>query len=274
MQRDGMEAAMARLEGRTAIVTGAAQGTGEVIARVFVEEGARVVLGDVQAEKGRAVADALGDAARFVSLDVRDPAQWRAAVDDATGAFGGVDVLVNNAAILSMAPLNAITREEFLRVVEVNQLGPMLGMQAVLPAMKERGEGSIVNVVSTDGIKGMNGVAAYASSKWGLRGLTKSAAIELGRHAIRVNAVCPEAGNPNMSAPFMPGQPDLTDVPHEMMQKILKDPRPVVPGSRLMDVAKMVLFLASDESRSCTGGDYVVDAGLTTGWFQEGVPSA
>ena len=265
---------MGRLDGKTALITGTAQGTGEVIARVFAEEGARLVVGDVQDERGSAVAEEIGAEAAFVHLDVSNPEDWQRAVETATERFGGVDVLVNNAAILLLKPFDEITPEEFLRIVQVNQLGPFLGMQAVLPVMKERDGGSIVNIASTDGIKGMNGVAAYASSKWAVRGLTKSAAIELGRYAIRVNAVCPEAGNPNMSAPFFPGSPDLSDVPHQMMQKILKDPKPVVPGSRLRDVANMALFLASDESRSCTGADFVVDAGLTVGWYQDGVPSA
>lgn len=265
---------MARLRDKTAIVTGAAQGTGEVIARRFAEEGAKVVLADVQVDRGRAVAAEIGDAARFVRLDVSRKQDWRAAVDETLEAFGRVDVLVNNAAILLLAPLDEIEPADFLRIVEVNQLGPFLGIQAVFPAMKRQGGGSIVNISSTDGIKGMNGVSAYASSKWGLRGITKSAAVELGRHAIRVNAVCPEAGNPNMSAPFFPGEPDLTDVPHEMMQRILKAPGPAEPGGRILDVANMALFLASDESRSCTAADFVVDAGLTVGWYQEGVPSA
>jgi len=265
---------MGRLDGKTALITGAAQGTGEVIARVFAGEGARLVLADVQDERGTAVAEEIGADATFVHLDVSSPDDWQRAVTAASERFGGVDVLVNNAAILLLKPFDEITPEEFLRIVQVNQLGPFLGMQAVLPVMKERDGGSIVNIASTDGIKGMNGVAAYASSKWAVRGLTKSAAIELGRYAIRVNAVCPEAGNPNMSAPFFPGNPDLSDVPHQMMQKILKDPKPVVPGSRLRDIANMALFLASDESRSCTGADFVVDAGLTVGWYQDGVPSA
>ena len=265
---------MGRISGKLAIVTGAAQGTGAAIAKLFVEEGARVVLADVKDEAGREVARSLGDAAHFVHLDVSRTEDWQAAVDSTLAHFGGIDVLVNNAAILLLAPLTQIRREEFLRVVEVNQLGPFLGIQAVFESMKSRGGGSIVNISSTDGIKGMNGVSAYASSKWGVRGLTKSAAMELGRYCIRVNAICPEAGNPNMSAPFMPGSPDMSEIPHQMMQAILKSPDHVGSESRILDVARMALFLASDESLSCTAADFVIDAGLTAGIFQKRVPSA
>jgi len=265
---------MGRLEDKVAIVTGAAQGTGAAIARLFAAEGARVVLADVKEEEGRGVARAIGDAARFVRLDVRSPEDWQTAVAGTVEREGGVDVLVNNAAILLLAALTDTRREDFLRIVEVNQLGPFLGIQAVFEPMKRRGGGSIVNISSSDGIKGMNGVAAYASSKWGVRGLTKCAAMELGRYRIRVNAICPEAGNPNMSRPFLPGDRDLTDLPHQMMQAILKAPDHVKPASRVEDVARMALFLASDESLSCTAADFVVDAGLWAGVYQKGIPSA
>ncbi|MEZ4334172.1 MAG: SDR family oxidoreductase [Myxococcota bacterium] len=264
---------MGRLEGKVAIVTGAAQGTGAAIARLFAEEGARVVLADVKEDAGRAQADALGANARFVALDVRRPESWHAAVARTVEAFGGLDVLVNNAAILLIAPLSKTSRDDFLRIVEVNQLGPFLGIQAVAEVMKARGGGSIVNVASSDGIKGMNGVVAYASSKWAVRGLSKSAAIELGKYGIRINAICPEAGNPDMSAPFLSGDLDLSTVHHRSMQAILKSPEGRRPDCRVDDIARMALFLASDESLSCTAADFVVDAGLWSGTYQKGIPS-
>lgn len=261
------------LDGKVAIVTGAAQGTGAATATRFVDEGATVVLGDVQVDAGRAVADKIGAGAHFVELDVRDEQSWADAVAAAT-ELGGVDVLVNNAAVLLLAPLDEITRADAVRLFEVNQLGPFLGIQAVLEPMKAAGGGSIVNISSTDGIRGMNGVVAYAATKWAVRGITKSTAVELGHHGIRVNAVCPEAGNPNMAREFIPGQPDLSGVGHQMMQQILAAPPDAEPSSRIDHVVNMIVFLASDESLSCTGADFVVDAGLTVGQVQEGAPRA
>jgi 3alpha(or 20beta)-hydroxysteroid dehydrogenase len=263
-----------RLADKVVVITGAAQGTGAEIARLFVAEAARVALADVRDAQVEALAAELGEAALPLHLDVTREEDWKAGVARVEEHFGGVDVLVNNAAVLLLAALDRTSRADFLRLSEVNLLGPFLGIQAVFEPMKRRGRGSIVNIVSTDGIKGMNGVCAYASSKWGLRGLTKSSAIELGPHRIRVNAVCPEAGNPNMSAEFMPGNPDLTELPHQMMQEILKAPDDATPMSRIQDVARMALFLASDESMSCTAADFVVDAGLTAGAYQPRVPTA
>jgi 3alpha(or 20beta)-hydroxysteroid dehydrogenase len=265
---------MGRLEGKVGIITGAAQGTGAALARRFAAEGAQLVLGDVKGDAGREVARSLGDRARFVDLDVRDEDSWADAVRVAVDTFGGVDVLVNNAAVLLLSAIDTTSRADYLRLVEVNQLGPYLGIQAVLDPMRAGGGGSIVNIASTDGLKGMNGVSAYASTKWAVRGITKAAAVELGRHRIRVNAVCPEAGNPNMSAEFIPGNPDLSEIPHQMMQEILRAPEDSLPTSRIDDVVSMALFLASDEAMSCTGGDFVVDAGLTAGRYQPGAPGA
>jgi 3alpha(or 20beta)-hydroxysteroid dehydrogenase len=185
-----------KLECKVAIITGAAQGTGAAVARRFVAEGARVLLGDVRVEQGRALARELGAAAAFVELDVGNEAHWSQAVANAEQSFGGIDILINNAAVLALAPLEQTSLADYERVVRVNQVGPFLGMRAVVPGMKRRGGGSIVNIGSTDGVfPGDQGLIAYGASKWALRGMTKIAAVELGRHRIRVNVVNPDAGN-------------------------------------------------------------------------------
>jgi 3alpha(or 20beta)-hydroxysteroid dehydrogenase len=263
-----------RLEGKVAIITGASRGTGAAMSRLFAEEGARVKLADVRDDLGEEVAREIGDRGIYQHLDVTSQVQWSSAVTMAVDTLGGVDILVNNAAILLLSAFDKVLPDDFMDIIAVNLHGPFLGTQAVFQTMKQRGGGSIVNISSTDGLKGMNGVSAYAASKWGLRGVTKSTAVELGPYGIRVNAICPEAGNPNMSAPFVPGEPDLTAVPHQMMQKILKAPEGRDSASRTLDVARMALFLASDESLSCTAADFVVDAGLTSVQRQRGVPSA
>ncbi|MCA9512037.1 MAG: SDR family oxidoreductase [Myxococcota bacterium] len=260
---------MGRLDGKVAIVTGAARGTGAEIARLFAEEGARVVLGDVRDELGRQVAKELGDAALFAHLDVTDPASWQAALAETRAAFGAPSVLVNNAAVLLMRSIADTSVDDFTSVVGVNLLGPFLGIQACAPAIAEAGGGSIVNISSTDGVRAQNALAAYASSKWGLRGLTRVAAAELGSQGIRVNAVCPEAGNADMSRPFLPpemvAKVDLSRVVEKMFGSYLRPPKGRERhADRVRDVAYMALFLASDESASCTGADFLVDAGMTS----------
>jgi 3alpha(or 20beta)-hydroxysteroid dehydrogenase len=259
-----------RLAGKVAIVTGAARGTGEVVARRFVAEGARVVVADVLEEAGAAVARSLGDAASFQRLDVADERDWAHAVDETLLRFERVDVLVNNAAVLHMAPIADTTPEDFLRVVRVNQLGTFLGVRAVAAPMQAAGGGSIVNVSSVDGLRGQNGVVAYASTKWAVRGITRVAALELGRFGIRVNAVCPEAGSAHMVAPYMPPGVDPEQVlPH--MQPALSYQRRRPLAELLDDVASVILFLASDESRSCTGSDFPCEGGNTAGRVVKGV---
>jgi 3alpha(or 20beta)-hydroxysteroid dehydrogenase len=253
-----------RLAGKIAIVTGAARGTGEQVARLFVAEGARVMIGDVLEAEGESLAKALGDAAGFVRLDVSSESDWTRAVERTTGRFGGLSVLVNNAGILQMKPIEETTLADFERHVRVNQIGPFLGMRAVLPALKAAGGGSIVNVSSVDGLSAKPNIVAYAATKWALRGMTRVAALELGKHGIRVNTVCPEVGGPAMRAPYVPAGIEV--------EKTLAFAHGIIPYQRqrepvelLRDVARMILFLASDESLSCTGGDYPVDAGWTAG---------
>jgi len=264
---------MARLSDKVALVTGAARGTGEATARRFVAEGARVVLGDIQDERGQSVAKELGDAAHYVRLDVTSEADWQRTVRATLDRFGALDVLVNNAGLLHLAALEDTPLEVFERLVRVNQIGPFLGMKAALDPMRAAGAGSIVNVVSVDGLSAKNGVAAYASTKWGARGLTKVAALELGRFGIRVNAVCPEAGNFEMIKPFVPDA--LTwEAFAGYTYRILPYQARRSNQELIGDIVNMILFLASDESLSCTGGDFPVESGHTAGKILRGAPGS
>jgi len=253
---------MARLSGRIAIITGAARGTGEAIARRFVAEGARVWLGDVLDAHGQKVAADLGSAARYVPHDVTSEEQWRRITARALEADGRIDVLVNNAAVLHIGRIGSTPPDVARRLLEVNVLGPFLGLRAVVEAMRAQGGGAIVNVGSIDGLLGMNGITAYSASKWGLRGLTKAAAMELGRDGIRVNCVCPSGGGREMFAPWanqLAGA--AADVGAYLANR-------AIPGEApLEEIAAAVVFLASDESRHCTGVDLPVDGGAHAGRF-------
>jgi 3alpha(or 20beta)-hydroxysteroid dehydrogenase len=262
-----------RVAGKVAVVTGAARGTGAATARRLVEEGARVLLADVRDELGGALAKELGDAALYERLDVTSEADWARAVARTEDAFGRLDVLVNNAGLLHVAALVDTTADDFERLFRVNQLGPLLGSKAVVEPMKRTGGGSIVNISSVDGFIAHNGIAAYASTKWGVRGLSKVAALELGRFGIRVNTVCPEAGNPEMIAPWVPAGVDLEKV-IATTQPRLATQRRRGSAERMRDVANLVLFLASDESASCTGADFVIDGGSSAGAIHKFAPGA
>ena len=175
-----------------------------------------------------------------------------------------VDVLVNNAGVLHLAPLVETTAADFERLIRVNQIGPFLGIRAVFEAMKAQGGGSIVNISSVDGFSAKNGVVAYASTKWALRGITKVAAIELGRYGIRVNAVCPEAGGPEMVRPYLPEGVD-PELAMQFNWPILHSNRDRTIEERLQDIAYLVTYLASDESLTCTGSYFVIDGGHSAG---------
>lgn len=254
-----------RLQGKIAIITGASRGTGEATARRFVAEGARVVLADVLEEAGQKLSTELGDAALFVAVDVTSEADWARCVEATQQHFGALHVLVNNAAILHIAPLEQTSLEQWQRVTNVNQTGAFLGIKSVAPVMRAGGGGSIVNISSIDGLEGMSFVSAYAATKWALRGLTKCAALELGRDNIRVNAVCPAGGSEEMSAPWRrPGSQDESGY----MAK-----RPIARRGTVDEIASMILYLASDESSFCTGGDYPVDGGHSCGSLLGAMPS-
>ena len=238
------------LDGKVAVITGAARGQGAAEARRFVEEGARVVLTDVLVDDLVATATGLGDRARWVEHDVTDEAGWAAVVDLAVDSFGGVDVLVNNAGVHHVRPIEEETVEGFERVLAVNLIGTFLGIRTVTPAMRARGGGSIVNVSSLAGLQGLPGHGAYGASKWGVRGLTKTAAVELGPSGIRVNAVHPGP----IDTPMLPAGSSgrMADLPLGRV-------------GTAEEVAEVVAFLASDAASYVTGAEVSVDGGLHAG---------
>lgn len=262
---------MGRLDGKVAIITGAARGMGAVEARLFVAEGAKVVVADVLDEDGAEVADSLGSSARYEHLDVTSEHDWVNILAATTAAFGTPDVLVNNAGVLSVSPLLTETEEHFRAVLDVNLVGPFLGMRVVGAAMADSGRGSIVNVSSTGGMVGMSMIPAYVASKWGLRGLTKSAAIELGHKGVRVNSLHPGGvATPMAGAAALvasePPAPGTTD-PDEALAAIdaRSTAQPIPRIGRPIEIARLALFLASDESSYCTGAEFVADGGSIAG---------
>lgn len=256
---------MSDLEGRVAIVTGAARGTGAAIARRLVEHGATVFLGDVREDDGAKVAEGLGERARFVAHDVTRADGWERIVERALATSGRIDVLVNNAAVLHLGTISQTSEEVLRRLLEVNTIGPYLGIRAVLPAMRKQGRGSIVNVGSIDSLIGMNGITSYCASKWALRGLAKSAALELGRDGIRVNSVCPAGGNVEMYGPWASQLASFVD------QTRAYTNNRAIPGEVPLEViADAVCFFASDASLHCTGVDLPVDGGAHAGRFIPG----
>lgn len=255
-----------RLEGKIVIVTGGSRGTGEAITRRFVAEGARVAIADIREREGHFLSEELGQQAIFVATDVSDESQWGHLLEVVNQSFGEVEVLVNNAALLDITPIDQVTPERLKQLYEVNQLGPILGIQAVLADMRKLGFGSIINIGSTDGVVAQDiGLMAYGSTKFALRGITKIAAMELGREAIRVNCINPDSGNIEMSRPFLPTDIDGDQAMLEHIEQILKPPPWQTGFPRFDEIAAMALFLASDESSGCTGGEFPVDGGYTAG---------
>ena len=254
---------MGRLSGKVAIVTGAARGTGEAISRTMVAEGAKVVLGDVRDDLGKKLASELGDNAIYCHLDVCLEEDWRNAIE-VSQMFGALTILVNNAAILHIAPIAQTSLKDYRRVSEVNELGTFLGIREVIEPMKAGGGGSIINISSIDGWHVSPGTSAYSASKFAVRGITKVAALELGRHGIRVNAINPAAGNDEMIKPFISEQALAN---HD---KNMNASSPIGRRGTSQDVAWAAVFLASDESSFFNAADIPLDGGLTAGIITPG----
>ena len=237
---------MGRVDDKVALISGAARGMGASHARLLAAEGARVVLGDVLDDEGRAVAEEIGDAARYVHLDVTSPDDWAAAVGLTLNAFGTLNVLVNNAGIVYRRRLRNLERERWQRVLDVNLTGTMLGMRAVIEPMTAAGGGSIINMSSIQAMRGTPGNHGYVASKWAIRGLTKSAALELAPNNIRVNSL----------HPGMIRTPMTAHMPEDLVSS------PLGRIGEPVEVSTFVLFLASDESSFATGAEFVMDGGL------------
>ena len=240
---------MERFENVVAMVSGGSRGMGASHVRGLVDEGARVVFGDILDDEGRALAEELGDVVRYVHLDVRSDDDWKAAVATAEREFGPVTLLVNNAGVLAAAPIEAMDPDEFRRVIDINLTGTFLGMHYTIPSIKKAGGGVIINVSSTAGLMGYATLAAYGSSKWAIRGLTKIAALELGGDGIRVMSIHPGP----IRTPMTAGMGDEAT----MMQPIKRFGEPE-------EVTKLLLFMAADATYS-TGSEWIVDGGAILG---------
>jgi len=248
---------MDRLKGKVALISGGARGQGAAEARLFVNEGAKVVVGDVLDDVAASLAQEVNAkhprSVVAVHLDVTRGTDWRNAVAACEREFGGLDVLVNNAGIFNTSSLEETSEELWDAIVNINQKGVWLGMKEAVAAMKKRGGGSIVNISSVAGLTGSAGSTAYHGTKGAVRLLTKAAAVQYGRDGIRVNSVHPGLINTTM----------IDIIPKEQREHIVKNVLPLGREGTPEDVAKLVLFLASDDSSYCTGSEFVVDGGLT-----------
>lgn len=238
-----------RLDGKVALVSGGARGMGEAFARAMVAQGAQVMIGDLLDAEGQALAAELGDAAAFVHLDVTDRPQWAAAVAATVERFGGMNVLVNNAGIADFGPIGAYTHEQWDRMIAVNLTGVFNGITAAVDALVASAPSSIINISSTAGLQGYSALPGYNAAKFGVRGLTKSVALDLGPRGVRCNSV-----HPGVVATPMTAGLDVRQK-HVALKRI----------GQPYELAALVVFLASDESSYSTGAEFVADGGELAG---------
>ncbi|MRH91550.1 SDR family oxidoreductase [Nocardia sp. SYP-A9097] len=241
-----------RLTGRVALISGAASGMGAAHARAFVAEGAAVMIGDISDAAGALLAEQLGERAGFTHLDVTRGSDWEAAVAATVARFGKLNVLVNNAGILDGGPIGTYTEKQWQNVLSINLTGPFLGLTAARDALVAGRPAAVVNISSAAGIQGVPGAHAYTASKFGLRGLTKSAALELAPLGVRVNSVHPGG----ILTPMLGADENAT---------LDRGQNPLARLGLPEEVTPLVVFLASEESSYCNGAEFVVDGGMTAG---------
>ncbi len=242
---------MARLEGKVAIITGSAQGMGAAHARLFVEEGAKVVITDLNEEKGTALAEELGENAIFVKQNVTSEDDWKNVIKVTEEKFGPVNVLVNNAGITLADSIEETSLDNYNKIVQINQVSVFLGMKSVIASMRKAEGGSIVNISSMNGLVG--GAIGYTDTKFAVRGMTKAAALEFSPQGVRVNSV-----HPGVIETPMIMQEDVREQVEEFAKTI-----PMKRIAKVEEVSNLVLFLASDDSSYSTGSEFVIDGGLT-----------
>ena len=243
---------MGKLDGKVAIITGAAQGMGASHARKFVEEGAKVAITDVNIEAAQKLADEIGENAIALKLDVTKKENWQEVVEKTEEKFGPITVLVNNAGVGIFKPLEELTERDFRLTFEVDELGVFFGMQTVVPSMKKANGGSIINISSVDGLVSAPTAIAYSASKHAVTGMTKGAAAELGQYGIRVNSV-----HPGIIKTPMADQGDVAEFLKKLEQDI-----PLRRRADVVEVSNLVVYLASDDSSYSSGAQFVVDGGM------------
>jgi 3alpha(or 20beta)-hydroxysteroid dehydrogenase len=256
---------MARLDGRIGIITGGARGMGAATARAFAREGAVVTIADLLDAEGEALAADLGGEARYVRLDVSSEASWQALVTDVTARHGRIDALVNNAGVVGFGPLIDAEAGDFDRIFAVNVKGAFLGMKHVGRVMREAKRGAIVNISSVDGFRGVNSVGLYSASKWAVRGITKSAAMEFGPHGVRVNSVHPGGVDTAMGNPQGQQGAERNWSYNRVPLQRIGEPDEIAAAS---------LFLCSDEASYIAGAELAVDGGWAAGYYHSYLPEA
>jgi 3alpha(or 20beta)-hydroxysteroid dehydrogenase len=243
---------MARFDGTVALISGGARGMGASHVRGLVAEGAKVIFGDILDDEGKKLEEELGDSVHYVHLDVTKDDDWKYAVAAAEREYGPISLLVNNAGIVSFGPVDLMAPDEFRRVIDINLTGTFLGMHYAVPSLRKAGGGVIINISSTAGLMGYAFISAYGASKWGVRGMTKAVAMELGKDNIRVMSIHPGPIRTPMTA-------DLGD---------MTGAQPIARMGEPEEVTKLLMFMAADATYS-TGSEWVIDGGAVLGPVME-----